>query len=123
MSARAEKVAQLIREELCSIFQDELKDPRIGFVTITKVNLTADLRFARVYFSVIGDEKAKNETLAVLKKATGFIRSQLGERIRLRFTPEISFRFDDSLDYSQHIEDLLKQTRQNKDKRGVAGSE
>ncbi len=111
MTSRPEKVAELIREELCNIFRGELKDPRIGFVTLTKVDLTADLRFAKVYFSVMGDEKTKKGTYDILKKANGFIRSRLGERIRLKFTPEIDFRLDNSLEYSQQIEEILKKIK------------
>ncbi len=113
MSPRSDKVAESIKKEICGIIRDELKDPRVGFVTITGVDLTADLRFAKIYYSVMGNEKVKNDTLEGLKKATGFIRCKLGERIRLKFTPEIRFMPDESLDYSQHIEEILKKINLN----------
>lgn len=112
MSSRPEKVAESIKKEICGIIRDELSDPRVGFVTITGVDLTADLRFAKIYYSVMGNEKVKNDTLEGLKKATGFIRCKLGEKVRLKFIPEIRFMPDESLDYSQHIEEILRKIKQ-----------
>ncbi len=113
MSMRVERVSALIKEELCKIFREKIRDPRVGFLTITNVDLTADLRSARVYFSVIGDDKVKKDTLDVIRKASGFIRGQLGSRIRIKFTPELTFMLDNSLEHSQHIDDILKKIHSN----------
>ena len=86
----------------------DLKDPRIGFVTITKVAVSDDLRTARVYYSVFGGEDQKEESHQGLESAKGYIKRELGRRVRLKYIPEISFLFDDSLEYSEHIEELLR---------------
>ncbi|MFH0839177.1 MAG: 30S ribosome-binding factor RbfA [Candidatus Omnitrophota bacterium] len=113
MGTRPERVAELIKEALTLILRDKVKDPHIGFVTITEVKLTGDLRFARVYVSIMGDETAKQKTIASIERATGFIRRQLGERIRIKFVPELRFIIDDSLDRSQHIDDILKKIKES----------
>src|SRR5699024_12398097 len=86
----------------------KLKDPRVGFVTVTDVEVTGELQEAKVYISVLGDEEKKEETLLGLAKAKGFIRSEIGKRIRLRKTPEISFEYDEALEYGNQIETILK---------------
>ena len=85
----------------------ELKDPRIGFVTVTQVELTGDLREAKIYVSIMGSEQQIKDCWQGLQSALGFIRREIGRRIRLRYTPEISFALDKSLDYSAHIQELL----------------
>lgn len=104
---RVEKVQELMRQEVSEIVLRELKDPRIGFVTVTEVKCTADLREAKIYVSVMGSDDQVKNTLAGLKSSMGFIRREIGRRIRLRFTPEISLALDKSLDYSAHIQELL----------------
>lgn len=108
---RAEKVGDQLREEISDILIKELRDPRIGLVTITKVAVSADLRSARVYYSVFGGEKEREESYQGLCSATGYIKQLLGKRIRLRYMPEITFKFDDSLEYGAHIEELLRRGR------------
>jgi ribosome-binding factor A len=105
---RSEKVGDLIREEISQIFLRGLKDPRIGFVTITKVDVSDDLRVAKVYYSVFGGEQEKEESYEGLESAKGYIKRELGRRVRLKYMPEISFKFDDSLEYGEHIEELLR---------------
>lgn len=105
---RSEKVGDQIREEISQILLRELKDPRIGFVTITKVALSDDLRIAKVYYSVFGGEQEKEESYQGLESATGYIKRELGRRVRLKYMPEINFLFDDSLEYGEHIEELLQ---------------
>ena len=105
---RSEKVGDLIREEISQIFLRELKDPRIGFVTITKVAVSDDLKVAKVYYSVFGGEQEKKEVLQGLGSAKGYVKRELGRRIRLKYMPDISFMFDDSLEYGEHIEELLQ---------------
>ena len=105
---RANRVAEQIKKELGDIFTVKLKDPRVGFVTVTDVEVTGDLQEAKVYISVLGDQEKKEETLLGLAKAKGFIRSEIGKRIRLRKTPEISFEYDEALEYGNRIETILK---------------
>ncbi|MFA8438681.1 30S ribosome-binding factor RbfA [Pueribacillus sp. YX66] len=114
MSMRANRVAEQMKQELSDIISRRLKDPRVGFVTITDVDVTGDLQQAKVYFTVLGDEEKKATTKEALEKASGFIRSEIGSRIRLRKTPEIFFEFDESIDYGNRIEKLLSDL--NKDK-------
>ncbi len=104
---RVEKVQELMKQEVSEIVLRELKDPRIGFVTVTEVKCTADLREAKIYVSVMGSDDQVKNTLAGLKSSMGFIRREIGRRVRLRFTPEISLALDKSLDYSAHIQELL----------------
>ncbi|MCR2820676.1 30S ribosome-binding factor RbfA [Lederbergia panacisoli] len=111
MSLRANRVGEQMKKELGEIISRKIKDPRIGFVTITDVHVTGDLQQATVYISVLGDEEQKANTLKGLAKAKGFIRSEIGHRIRLRKTPEISFEFDESIGYGNRIESLLKQIK------------
>ena len=85
-----------------------LKDPRIGFVTITSVDVTSDLRHARVYFTVIGDDAARAESEAGLKSSASYIRQQLGRILHLRHIPEIQFFYDSSIEYGNRIEQLLR---------------
>ena len=98
----------MIKEEISQIFLRELKDPRIGFVTITKVAVSDDLRVARVYYSVFGGEEQKEESHLGLESAKGYIKRELGRRVRLKYIPEVTFFFDDSLEYGEHIEELLR---------------
>ncbi len=96
-----------MKQEISQIILQELKDPRIGFVTVTKVEMTGDLREAKIFVSIMGKDDALKDTLEGLQSSLGFIRREIGKRIRLRFTPEISFAFDNSLAYSSHIQELL----------------
>ncbi|MBO8176573.1 30S ribosome-binding factor RbfA [Aeribacillus pallidus] len=109
MTLRANRVAEQMKKELSDILGRKIKDPRIGFVTVTDVRLTGDLQQAKVYITVLGDDQQKENTLKGLAKAKGFIRSEIGQRIRLRKTPEIIFEFDESIDYGNRIETLLKE--------------
>lgn len=107
MSLRANRVGEQMKKELGDIIGRKIKDPRIGFVTVTDVNVSGDLQIAKVFISVLGDEEQRQNTLKGLAKAKGFIRSEIGQRIRLRKTPEIQFEFDESIDYGNRIEILL----------------
>ena len=111
MTMRSNRVAEQMKKELGEIIGQKLKDPRIGFVTVTDVDVTGDLQQATVFISVLGSDYKKEETLKGLSKAKGFIRSEIGQRIRLRKTPEIEFAFDDSVEYGNRIESLLRQVR------------
>lgn len=111
-SERLEKVAEAIKQEVAVILQQELKDPRVGFVTVTKVRVTADLQHATVYFSLLEGHGNSTETEAGLKSAQGYIRRLLGDRLHLRVTPEVIFRSDstvaDSFRISKILDDLKK---------------
>ena len=104
---RVEKVQELMKQEISQIIQRELKDPRIGFVTVTSVECTGDLREAKIYVSLMGSEQQVKDSWAGLNRGLGFIRREIGKRIRLRFTPELTFELDKSLDYSAQIQELL----------------
>ncbi|MEH7382568.1 30S ribosome-binding factor RbfA [Bacillus sp. JJ1533] len=107
MSLRPNRVGEQMKKELSDIIGRKIKDPRIGFVTVTDVQVTGDLQQAKVFISVLGDEEQRQNTLKGLAKAKGFIRSEIGQRIRLRKTPEILFEFDESIDYGNRIESIL----------------
>ena len=113
---RIEKLQELIKQEMSKMLLREIKDPRIGFVTVTDVEMTGDLREAKIYVSVMGDEKKVKDSLKGLQSALGFIRREIGKRIRLRFTPEISFALDTSLDYSEHIQKILLDIEKDSEK-------
>jgi ribosome-binding factor A len=110
--ARYEKVAEALRKEISSIIHDELNDPRLGFVTITNVDLTGDLRYAKVFFSVLGKDQEYKRTKEALDSALGFIRRLIAQRIRLRFTPEIAFKEDRSSEYSIKIQQVLEEVKE-----------
>lgn len=107
MSHRPERLAEAIKKEISDILLNDIKDPRVGFITITRVNVTSDLRHAKVYASVLGDEAKQKATEQALKSATGYIRSELGKRIRLKYTPEIIFELDTSLEEAVKLIKLI----------------
>ncbi|TDL89596.1 30S ribosome-binding factor RbfA [Vibrio vulnificus] len=109
MSLRSNRVGEQMKKELSEIIGRKIKDPRIGFVTVTDVAVTGDLQQATVYISVLGDQEQREKTLQGLAKAKGFMRSEIGQRIRLRKTPELFFEFDESVDYGNRIESLISQ--------------
>src|SRR5690606_37511877 len=109
------RVGEQMKKELGEIISRKLKDPRIGFVTVTDVRVTGDLQQATIYISVLGTEEEKEQTLKGLEKAKGFIRSEIGQRIRLRKTPEITFEVDESIDYGNRIESILHQLNKEKE--------
>ncbi|MFA4842535.1 MAG: 30S ribosome-binding factor RbfA [Candidatus Omnitrophota bacterium] len=112
---RPDKVAEAIKKEVSLIIHDELKDPRLGFVTVTDVKVTQDLREAKIFFSVLGSEEERKKTKEALNSGLGFIRRLVGQRIQLRFVPAISFADDRSGEYGVRIEEILSQIKeQNK---------
>ena len=111
---RSEKVADLIQKEISQMLVKSIKDPRIGFVTITKVVVSEDCRFAKIYFSVAGNLAERESSQKGLESAEGYIRKELGHRIRLRYTPEIMFQFDPSIEYAIHMEKLIQSIHQEK---------
>jgi ribosome-binding factor A len=108
---RVGRINEQIKKELSHILQHEIKDPRIGFVTVTAVETSGDLQLAKVYVSVFGSTKEKQETLAGLEKAKGYLRSEIGRRIQIRHIPELHFTIDNTLEHSEHIDRLLDQVK------------
>src|SRR5712692_178319 len=116
-SYRTDQVGEQVREEIMSIIRRDLKDPRIGFVSITGVRMSPDLRQARVRVSVLGDPDQKKASLQGLISARGVIRHELGRRLEnLKFSPELRFELDPSIEYSVHINELLKEVLPAADK-------
>lgn len=112
MSARrTERLAGQIREELAGMIMAGLKDPRIGFVTVTRVALTEDLRVARISVGVLGDQGQRDKTMAGLRQASGFLRRELGRRLRVRHTPELAFEYDQGLDATDRVARLLEEIK------------
>jgi len=110
---RSERLGDLIQQELGDIMLRRIKDPRIGFCTIVKVEVSDDLRHVKVYVSTMGDESQQKKTLAGLKSAAGFIRREIGRRIELRHTPEISFKLDKSVVQSIRIAKLINEGQED----------
>ncbi|WP_227766597.1 30S ribosome-binding factor RbfA [Zhaonella formicivorans] len=108
---RSQRVAEEMKREVAEILRNELKDPRIGFVTITSVEVSGDLRYAKVYVSVYGKSEEQKQTLEALNKASGFVRREIGKRIQLRYTPEIVFKFDESIEHGAKIAELLNKVQ------------
>ncbi len=107
---RSKRVGDLLREEIADIVIYKLKDPRIGFITVTGVDVTDDIKNARVYVSILKDED-KETTLEILNTAKSFIRSELSKRLRMKFIPSIEFRLDVSIDYGSRIDKLLSEIK------------
>lgn len=111
--SRQERVEEAIRKEVSTIIHDELKDPRIGFVTIIRVELSKDLRNAVIFYSVLGKEEDHKKTKLALDSALGYIRSLVAQRINMRFATELIFKEDHSSEYSVKIEEVLNKLKEN----------
>ncbi len=108
-NTRIHKIDEEYRKELSQIIQYELKNPNItGLISVTKVNVTNDLKYAKVYVSILNSKNIK-DTIAGLKKSSGFIRTELARRVNLRNTPELIFELDDSIEYGAKIDTILKE--------------
>ena len=107
MTRRTRQVGDLLREELDDIIRREVKDPRIGFMSITDVEVTPDLRHARAFISVLGNEEERASTLKALRSAAGFIRHHLKPRLRMRQIPDLEFRDDRSMEHAERISRVL----------------
>jgi len=113
VTRRTLQVGELLREELTDIIRREVKDPRVGFMSITKVDVTPDLRSARVFVSVLGTDEERSSTLDALRSAAKFIRFHLKPRLRMRQIPDLEFRDDRSMEYAEQISATLRQIRQS----------
>ena len=106
MTRRSDRLAGEIRDEVARMVASDLKDPRLGFITVTRVELTQDLRYARVYVGALGED-ATGDSLAILRKAAGFVKREIGRRLRVRFAPEIDFRYDRGLEATERVARVL----------------
>lgn len=113
MSIRTEKVAHLVKEQVGLLIERDYRSSEMGFMTVTKVTMSPDLRLARIYVSVFGDAKTKERTLFLLNEAKKDIRQHIAKTVKIKFTPEIAFFIDDTMDYVENIENLLKKAREN----------
>ena len=114
-SIKIERLNHAIQEEISIILMREVKDENIKFVTITGVDTTSDLSFAKVYYTVLNRDKL-NETKEALDKASSFIRTKLAERIEVRHTPELKFIYDKSIQYGEHIEKIIEEIKEKEEK-------
>ena len=107
--SRPERVADQIRVEVTTMIARELHDPGVGFVTVTRVQVSPDLQHARVYYTSLGDNAARKNTARALERAAGFMRRQIGQRLHLRRAPEVHFEFDESIGHQDRVEQLLNE--------------
>ncbi|MDK2877528.1 MAG: ribosome-binding factor [Thermoanaerobacteraceae bacterium] len=114
--SRSERVAEEIKKAVSHIINNEIKDPRVsGLISVTKVEVTKDLRHAKIFLSIYGEESEKQKVFEGLKNAEGFIRKELAHRVRMKFFPEISFKIDESIEYGIHIYKLLEEVQKQED--------
>lgn len=104
---RTDRVADQIQRELANLIQFEVKDPRVGMVTITAVEVSKEFENARIFFTVLGDEKTQVSTAEGLNRAAGFLRREIARRLKLRTTPELHFRYDKSIDHAAKMSELI----------------
>jgi ribosome-binding factor A len=104
---RADRVSDLLKAEISQMLLKEVKDPHIGFMTITGVEVSKDLHVANVFYTILGDEKQVSESAQALSRVSHFIKRQLGKRLRMRYIPDIIFRYDHSLEYGAKIDNIL----------------
>jgi ribosome-binding factor A len=109
--ARADRVSGLIQESLSDLLKKSIHDPRLQMVTITKVKMSADLKLARIYFAIYGDNKKSEDAAKGFESAHGFIKRILARKLGLRYMPDLKFFYDDSLDYGSHIDQLLEKIK------------
>lgn len=114
MKIRPNRVAEEIKREIVGIIRSEIKDPRVdGLISVTDVEVTNDLSYAKIFISKYGSNESREEALKGLEKAAGFIRSELSKRLKLRYMPELIFALDDSLEYGAKIETILNNINEN----------
>jgi ribosome-binding factor A len=111
---RQEKLSELIAVELSDLLRTRVKDPRVGFVSITHVEVSGDYRYAKVFVSVMGDKDEQTSTMKAMKHATGFLRRELASRLDLRYTPEIEFKLDRSIEEGSRILELIRKVEEER---------
>jgi len=119
--SRPDRVGEQIRQELSQIIAQQVHDPGVGFITLTRVKVTPDLQLARVLYTVMGDEKQKKETVKALERAIPFLRRQIGSRIRLRRVPDLQFFYDESIEHQDRIEQILLDLKRERDAQEAEG--
>ena len=113
---RTVRISEEMKREISAIIQSELKDPRLSrLISVTNVNVTKDLRYAKVYVSIMGNDEEKKNALEGLKSAAGFIRREVGHRIQLRYTPEVQFELDNSIEHGAYISKLINDAVKHED--------
>ena len=117
---RVERVAELIKEEVSRIIREDVNDPRIGFISVTNVDLSPDLENARIGISILGNEKQKSDSMAGLRSATGFIRGKLGHLLEMRIVPEIRFIKDESLEKGSRVLGIISKLKKEKNERSLS---
>ncbi len=110
-SRRMERLDELLRQEIARLIAEEVRDPRVGFTTVMDARVSPDLRHARVYVSVLGDDEEKEAAVEALQRASGFLRRRLGAIVEMRYLPEITFELDRSLERASRIEEILDRVR------------
>ena len=123
MGRREQRLTEEIREQVARMIASDLKDPRLGFVTVTRVEMTHDLGLARVHVGVLGSEAEREKTMKALGQASGFVRRELGKRLRIRHTPEVEFRYDKGLDATDRVAQLLEEERRRSEEPRGGGGE
>jgi ribosome-binding factor A len=118
--SRPERIGEEIRREISELLMRDVHDPGIGLVTLTRVKVSPDLQLARVYYTRMGDERARGETARALERATPFLRRQVGQRLRLRRVPELQFHFDASVEYQDRVERILIELEAERHERAAA---
>ncbi len=119
-NTRISRINDEIFKEVSQIIRGELKDPRVGAMTsVVRVETTPDLKYCKIYVSVLGDEAQKDSVMKGLKNASGFIRHQLAQRVNLRFTPELTFKLDESAEYAVRMNQLMEQIAKDRQEREV----
>lgn len=111
---RSGRINEEVKKAVSSVIQNGIRDPRLhdAMISVTKVEVTKDMRYAKVFVSILGNEEAKAESLAILKKSAGFIRKEVGHEVNLRLTPEIIIELDNSIEHGMHIDAILEQIKE-----------
>jgi ribosome-binding factor A len=111
---RSDRINEEMRKEISSIIQNDVRDPRItAMISVTKVDVTKDLMYAKVYVSLFGKEESRTETFTALKSSIGFIRREVGHRIQLRHTPQLILELDNTIEQGMHINDILQKIKES----------
>ena len=115
---RLERLSNDIKHHICDIISRHVKDPRLGFITITEVKVSPDMHHAKIYFTVLGEGKEKKDSQDAINSASGFIRKELASCMNIRYTPELDFRLDEAKECSKNIDDIFKKIQQERKEKG-----
>jgi ribosome-binding factor A len=113
--ARADRVSDVLQKEVCELLFKEVKDPHLGFITITGVEVSRDLKLAKIFYTLLGSPEQADESSKALQRITPFIKKQLGRKLHMRSIPDISFRYDHSMEYGTKIDHILDSLRESSD--------